>query len=103
MTILQLFPKPVYSSKLDREVDSITFHKAFLDEQIKLNTTKYNMFNATSFKFPVETGDIFLFRSSLIHGVGKKKGNNIRISLSFNVFIKGTVGNKTNLNELILE
>ena len=32
----------------------------------------------------------------------EKKGNNIRISLSFNVFIKGTVGNKNDLTELII-
>ena len=60
------------------------------------------MFNATSFKFPVETGNIFLFRSSLVHGVDKKKGKNIRTSLSFNVFFKGTIGNKEDLAELII-
>ena len=87
----------------DKKVDSITFSKVPLDDRIKLTTTKYNTFNSSSCTFPVETGNILLFRSSLVHGVGKKKGNNIRISLSFNVFIKGTVGNKTNLNELILE
>ena len=93
----------IFYISADKEVDSITFHKAFLEDGIKLNTTKYNMFNAISCTFPIETGDILLFRSSLIHGVDKKKGNNIRISLSFNVFIKGTIGNKNDLTELILE
>ena len=92
----------VFYISADKEVDSITFHKDFLDDRITLNINKYNMFNATSFKFPVETGNIFLFPSSLIHGVEKKKGNNIRISLSFNVFFKGTVGNKNDLTELII-
>ena len=93
----------IFYVSADKKVDSITFSKIPLDERIKLNITKYNIFNSSSCTFPVETGNILLFRSSLVHGVGKKKGNNIRISLSFNVFIKGTVGNKTNLNELILE
>ena len=93
----------VFYISADKEVDSITFHKAFLDEKIKLNITKYNMFNSSSCTFPVETGELLLFRSSLVHGVGKKKGNNIRISLSFNVFIKGTIGNKNDLIELVLE
>ena len=96
------FISGIFYISADKEVDSITFHKGFLEDRIKLNTTKYNMFNSTSCTFPVETGDILLFRSSLVHGVGKKKGNNIRISLSFNVFIKGTIGNKPNLTELIL-
>ena len=93
----------VFYINADKKVDSITFNKFFPDSRIQLNITKYNIFNSSSCTFPVETGDIFLFRSSLIHGVGKKKGNNIRISLSFNIFIKGTIGNKTALTELILE
>jgi len=93
----------IFYASADKKVDSVTFSKVPLDDRIKLKITKYNIFNSYSCTFPVETGDIFLFRSSLIHGVGKKKGNNIRISLSFNVFIKGTVGDKNGLTELILE
>ena len=93
----------IFYISADKKVDSVTFSKVPLDDRIKLNTTKYNTFNSTSCTFPVETGDILLFRSSLVHGVGKKKGNNIRISLSFNVFVKGTIGNKEDLSELILE
>ena len=49
------------------------------------------------------TGDIFLFPSSLSHAVETKQGENTRISLSFNVFIKGTVGSNHDLTELILD
>ena len=93
----------IFYISADKEVDSVTFHRAFLEDGIKLNTTKYNMFNSISCKFLVETGNILLFPSSLIHGVEKKKGNNIRTSLSFNVFFKGTIGNKNDLTELILK
>jgi hypothetical protein len=34
--------------------------------------------------------------------VETKQGDNTRISLAFNVFIKGTVGNNKSLTELIL-
>ena len=92
----------IFYISADKKVDSVTFYKAPLDERIKLNIAKYNIFNSSSCTFPVETGDIFLFRSSLIHGVEKKKGNNERLSLSFNIFIKGTVGNNKLLTELII-
>jgi len=93
----------IFYISADKKVDSVTFYKFFPDYRIKLDVTKYNSFNSSSCRFPVETGDLFLFRSSLKHGVDKKKGKNIRISLSFNIFIKGTVGNKKDLTELILE
>ena len=93
----------IFYISADKEVDSVTFCKPYPDDRLKLNINKNNMFNAISCTFPIETGDILLFRSSLIHGVEKKKDNSIRISLSFNVFIKGTIGNKNDLIELILK
>ena len=93
----------IFYISADKKVDSVTFYKGYLDHRIKLDITKYNIFSSSTCTFPVETGNILLFRSSSGHGVKKKKGNNIRISLSFNIFIKGTVGNKEELTELILE
>ena len=93
----------VFYINADKKVDSITFHKFFPESRLTLPTTKYNIFNSASCTFPVETGDLFLFRSSLEHAVDIKKGNNIRISLSFNIFIKGTVGNQEELTELIIK
>jgi len=62
----------------------------------------WNLWNAETWWFPVKTKDIILFPSSLTHMVETKQGTNTRISLAFNVFIKGTVGNNKNLTELIL-
>jgi len=92
----------VFYIDAQKEVDSITFCKPHADETIKLNVTKYNPFNSTTYLFPVETGNIFLFPSFLYHGVDKKKGTNTRISLSFNVFFKGTIGDNKLLTELVL-
>jgi len=93
----------VFYIDAQKEVDSITFYKPHTDETIKLDVTKYNIFNSSSWGLPVETGNIFLFRSSLRHGVDTKKGTNTRISLSFNTFIKGALGDKKELTELTLK
>jgi uncharacterized protein (TIGR02466 family) len=69
---------------------------------IKLEVKDWNIWNSESWWFPVKTGDVILFPSSLTHMVETKQGDNTRISLAFNVFIKGTVGNNKNLTELIL-
>jgi len=69
---------------------------------IKLEIKDWNIWNSESWWFPVKTGDVILFPSSLTHMVETKQGDNTRISLAFNVFIKGTVGNNKSLTELIL-
>ena len=69
---------------------------------IKLEVKDWNLYNSETWWFSVKTGDVILFPSSLTHMVETKQGNNTRISLAFNVFIKGTVGNNKNLTELII-
>ena len=69
---------------------------------IKLEVKDWNMWNSESWWFSVKTGDVILFPSSLTHMVETKQGDNTRISLAFNIFIKGTVGNNNNLTELHL-
>jgi uncharacterized protein (TIGR02466 family) len=71
-------------------------------QTIKPDIKDWNIWNSESWWFQVKTGDIILFPSSLIHMVETKQGTNTRISLAFNVFIKGTVGNNKQLTELIL-
>jgi hypothetical protein len=43
-----------------------------------------------------------MFPSSTTHQVDVKKGKNTRISLAFNTFIKGTLGDNFSLTELKL-
>jgi uncharacterized protein (TIGR02466 family) len=69
---------------------------------IKPEVKDWNIWNSESWWFSVKTGDVILFPSSLTHMVETKQGDNTRISLAFNVFIKGTVGNNKNLTELHL-
>jgi uncharacterized protein (TIGR02466 family) len=63
---------------------------------IRLETKDWNIWNSETWWFSVKTGDIILFPSSLTHMVETKQGDNTRISLAFNIFIKGTVGNNKN-------
>ena len=71
-------------------------------QTIKPEVKDYNIWNSQSWWFPVKTGDVILFPSSLTHMVEAKQGDNTRISLAFNVFIKGTLGNNKFLTELCL-
>ncbi len=83
----------------DKAHDTFTFeHNKY--EQIKLPVTKRNIFNSDTLSFPVGSGEVMIFPSSLVHSVEKKKGNNTRVSLSFNVFLKGSLGEESRLTEL---
>jgi len=92
----------VFYINADKKVDQIKFYTTNRPS-LELKADKYNIFNATTWWYPVQTGDIVLFPSSLVHGVNKKKGTNTRISLSFNVFIKGKIGINSSLTELVLK
>jgi uncharacterized protein (TIGR02466 family) len=91
----------VFYINCHEELDKIKF---FNDgyKTIKPEIKDWNLYNSESWWFSVKTGDIIMFPSSLSHMVENKEGTNTRISLAFNVFIKGTIGNNKNLTELIL-
>jgi uncharacterized protein (TIGR02466 family) len=91
----------IFYINADKKVDKIKFHKDN-NSLLKLKTTKFNIFNSDSWWYSIKTGDVILFPSILNHGVDKKEGKNIRISLSFNVFLKGTMGDKHKLTELVI-
>jgi uncharacterized protein (TIGR02466 family) len=91
----------VFYINSDDKFDKIKFFKEDY-KTIKPEIKQWNLWNSETWWFPVKTGDIILFPSSLTHMVETKEGTNIRISLAFNVFIKGIVGNNKKLTELIL-
>ena len=92
----------VFYVNSDEKFDKIKFYKKDVYQIIKPEVKEWNLWNSESWWFPVKTGDIILFPSSLTHMVETKQGDNTRISLAFNVFIKGMVGNNKGLNELKL-
>jgi uncharacterized protein (TIGR02466 family) len=92
----------VFYINSDKEFDKIKFYKKDMYQTIKPEIKEWNLYNSETWWFPVKIGDIILFPSSLTHMVETKQGTNTRISLAFNTFIKGTVGNKKTLTELVL-
>ena len=88
----------------DKANDMIKFFSHVRYQQIKpeIEDDKYNIWNSSSWWFPVETGQLVMFPSSTTHQVDTKKGNNTRVSLAFNTFYKGAVGSNYSLTELIL-
>jgi uncharacterized protein (TIGR02466 family) len=91
----------VFYINCHEEHDKIKFFNDIY-KTIRLEIKDWNLWNSETWWFSVKTGDIILFPSSLTHMVETKQGDNTRISLAFNVFIKGTVGNNKNLTELHL-
>jgi len=89
------------------EDDRITFrdpnHK--IKELIKFHNPKeFNLWNSPSWFFPSITNELLLFPSWLNHKVDiNEKATTDRISLSFNTFVKGTLGGRKELSELILK
>ena len=80
--------------------DAINFSKDL--EPISLEPGTNNMFNSESYKLMVKEHNLVLFPSRLRHFVEIKKEKNLRVSLSFNVFIKGEIGVGHNLTQLTL-
>jgi uncharacterized protein (TIGR02466 family) len=88
----------------DIKNDKILFSHPIPYQQIQpeIDNEKFNLWNSSTWFFPVQTGDLFMFPSSTTHQVETKQGTNTRISLAFNTFYKGTIGSNNSLTELIL-
>ena len=85
----------------DKATDKIEFYNSMY-KQINLVPTEWNIFNSESWWYPVKTGQLLIFPSHLVHSVLPKQDYNLRISLSFNTFLKGNIGSNERLSELLL-
>ena len=83
--------------------DKIHFYKPVTHEHIKLVSEEFNFYNSDSWWIPVKTGDIVVFPSSLQHMVKNTESKKTRISLAFNTFLKGTIGDPNILTKLLLK
>jgi uncharacterized protein (TIGR02466 family) len=84
----------------DTKEDKIKFHKSGY-QQISIETAEFDILNSKSWWFSVETGKIVLFPSCLTHNVEQVTAGTVRISLAFNTFLKGTIGDNKTLTELL--
>ena len=88
------------------KTDNISFNDPLYKakQMIKFETRGFNLWNSTSWSFPVERINLVLFPSWLEHGVeANENATTDRICLSFNTFTKGVFGSSDNLTELILK
>ena len=89
------------------EDDKITFSdpNTKVKEIIKLEPRGYNVWNSSIWFFPVKNNELILFPSWLHHQVDVRNEKAItnRISISFNTFVRGTLGKRNNKTELILK
>lgn len=86
----------------NKNTDKIYFYR---DEyqQLKFPPIDWNMYNSESWWFPVGSGELILFPSSLLHMVQPVEGNDTRVSLAFNTFPIGIIGDENDLTALKLE
>jgi uncharacterized protein (TIGR02466 family) len=84
---------------ISAKADRIYFFKEGY-QQIKVPTDNFNVYNSESWWLEVNEGDIILFPSSLVHMVETLGDKETRISLSFNTFLRGKIGDPGSLTEL---
>ena len=95
------FISGVFYVQAQKDIDKIYFYKNGY-QQIKLPTDNYNLYNSDSWWLGVETGQLILFPSHLTHMVQAVQTDETRISISFNTFLKGYIGNDMELTGLHL-
>ena len=86
------------------ENDGIFFHNPLnkVKEMFNILSVSNNMFNSGKRMLPVKALDLILFPSWVEHNVNTNQGDKDRISIAFNVFAKGILGNINELTELNL-
>lgn len=84
-----------------KDIDKIYFFNENY-KQIRIYPKEYNLYNSESWWLPATTGTLYLFPSHLTHMVEQVTTDDTRISLSFNTFYRGTIGDETALTGLTL-
>jgi uncharacterized protein (TIGR02466 family) len=93
------FISGVFYIQSDAEKDKIYFYKDGY-QQIKVPAADWNEWNSESWWFEAVTGKLILFPSSLTHMVETVQSEQTRISLSFNTFLSGYIGDENDLTGL---
>ncbi len=82
--------------------DMIKFYKNSLPIY-QINHNQPNNYNSNDVAIFVETGDLVLFPSNFQHNVPPTTSKETRISISFNTFIKGNLGDEYSSTALYLK
>lgn len=81
--------------KVNDSQPTINFSRTTQPFLFNLDHHSFNSFNSTEWSLPVEDNMLILFPSSCYHYVKPNLTKNKRISLSFDTFIKGSLGSKS--------
>jgi predicted 2-oxoglutarate/Fe(II)-dependent dioxygenase YbiX len=79
----------------------VRFHKDFLPV-FQINHNQPNNYNSNDVAILVESGDLLLFPSKFMHEVPPTISKETRISVSFNTFIRGNLGDENSSTALYL-
>jgi len=91
----------VFYIQAAKETDKIHFFKDGF-QQLRITPQDFNLYNSESWWLAAASGTLYLFPSSLQHMVEQVKGDDTRISLSFNTFPRGIIGEEIDLTSLKL-
>lgn len=94
------FVSGVLYIKAANQRDKIYFHKSEY-AQIEVEPKTWNLYNSKTWWLSVQTGNLLMFPSGLNHSVAPVEIDE-RISLAFNVFPIGHLGDEDNITSLYL-
>ena len=92
----------VWYPQIHEQLPPIQF-RCRTQRDVSLQTEKYNTFNSATFMLPMKCGELILFPSNLQHSVPVNHSDEERISLSFNSWPKGNMGDERSLTYLPLD
>jgi uncharacterized protein (TIGR02466 family) len=84
----------------DESLPAIRFHRTLDMFALDFKFDSLNEFNASAREFAPEQGMLMLFPSLLEHDVEKNTSDRMRTSISFNTYVRGTVGGREQLTEI---
>lgn len=82
--------------------DKIYFHNYSGLRDIQVTPTEHNIYNSMTWWIPVKSKELIIFPSNLYHEVDIVEHDKNRVSLSFNTFPTGHLGNAETSTELII-
>ena len=91
----------VFYIDVDDNSDTIFFFNRDY-RQLQFSPKEHNIFNSDSWQFSVKTGNLIVFPSSVQHMVTTTQSDRTRISLAFNTFVKGNIGDISGLTNLTI-
>jgi len=89
--------------RANEDLDHLFISKPYVFPTLDFLTQQENEFNSQTIKCTVGTGDLIMFPSNLEHWFNPVEHDETRISLAFNTFIEGSLGDEVRLTHLSIK